>query len=66
MNILKVITLGKGDRRSDVFYSLCLSAFQFVIEGVFGETDKTDIAVDAVCITSCTGKNIACQFRRKI
>ncbi|XP_047450650.1 IgGFc-binding protein-like isoform X2 [Mugil cephalus] len=26
---------------------------QFVIEGTYGETPKTDIAVDAVCITSC-------------
>ncbi|CAL1590396.1 unnamed protein product [Knipowitschia caucasica] len=27
--------------------------FQFVIMGTFGETDKTDIAVDAVCVLSC-------------
>lgn len=30
--------------------------FQFVIVGVYGETDKTDIAIDSVCITSCTGR----------
>ncbi|XP_041925418.1 zonadhesin, like [Alosa sapidissima] len=26
---------------------------QFVIVGVYGETDKTDIAIDSVCITTC-------------
>ncbi|XP_055358421.1 zonadhesin, like [Betta splendens] len=29
------------------------TAVQFVIVGTFGETPQTDIAVDAVCITSC-------------
>lgn len=29
--------------------------YQFVIIGVYGETPKTDIAIDAVCITACTG-----------
>lgn len=28
---------------------------QFVIQGIYGETDKTDLAVDSVCITACQG-----------
>ncbi|KAK6323422.1 hypothetical protein J4Q44_G00057610 [Coregonus suidteri] len=28
---------------------------QFVIVGIYGETPETDIAIDAVCITACTG-----------
>lgn len=33
-----------------------LYAFQFVIVGTYGETAKTDIAVDAVCIMACKGE----------
>lgn len=33
-----------------------LSVFQFVIAGVYGSTNKTDIAIDSVCITTCDGK----------
>ncbi|KAM8900426.1 zonadhesin, like isoform 2-T2 [Spinachia spinachia] len=29
------------------------TAFKFVIVGTFGETSKTDIAVDAVCVKTC-------------
>ncbi|XP_070814330.1 zonadhesin, like [Chaetodon trifascialis] len=29
------------------------AAIQFVIVGTYGETDKTDIAVDAVCVLAC-------------
>lgn len=32
--------------------------FQFVIVGTFGETSQTDIAVDAVCVLACTGKEL--------
>lgn len=34
-------------------------AFQFVIVGTFGETPQTDIAVDAVCVTTCGGEKMS-------
>ncbi|KAG7497747.1 zonadhesin-like [Solea senegalensis] len=43
---------GKGWKAAEVRY-LGTAAIQFVIVGTFGETTKTDIAVDAVCIMSC-------------
>lgn len=30
---------------------------QFVIVGVYGTTEETDIAIDSVCITACDGKS---------
>lgn len=33
---------------------LCM--FQFAIVGTFGETDKTDVAIDAICVLACKGE----------
>lgn len=38
------------------YSTVCI--FQFVIVGTYGETPETDIAVDAVCITTCKGKEL--------
>lgn len=43
---------------NDFLISFILYVFQFVIVGTFGETSKTDIAVDAVCVLACTGKKL--------
>lgn len=39
-------------------YMSHLYVFQFVIVGTYGETPKTDVAVDAVCIMTCKGKKL--------
>ncbi|XP_069042968.1 zonadhesin, like [Lepisosteus oculatus] len=44
---------GQGWKKAEVRYTGNVQDVQFVIEGVYGETDKTDIAVDSVCITAC-------------
>ncbi|XP_051780732.1 zonadhesin, like [Erpetoichthys calabaricus] len=43
---------GKGWKLAEVRFNKS-GQVQFVIEGVYGETDKTDIAVDSVCIAQC-------------
>ncbi|CAJ1086482.1 LOW QUALITY PROTEIN: zonadhesin%2C like [Xyrichtys novacula] len=43
---------GEGWKPAEVRY-VGSSAIKFVIMGTFGETSKTDIAVDAVCILAC-------------
>ncbi|MCI4377434.1 hypothetical protein PGIGA_G00203590 [Pangasianodon gigas] len=35
---------------------------QFVIVGVYGSTDKTDIAIDSVCITTCDAHDSKTNF----
>lgn len=37
-----------------------LYSFQFAIVGTYGETAETDIAIDAVCIMTCTGEKSTC------
>ncbi|KAM8746516.1 zonadhesin, like [Acanthopagrus schlegelii] len=44
---------GQGWKPAEIRY-LGTAAVQFVIVGTFGETSKTDIAVDAVCVLACT------------
>ncbi|KAM3590633.1 uncharacterized protein V6R79_013313 [Siganus canaliculatus] len=44
---------GEGWKPAKVRY-LGNTEIQFVIEGTYGETTKTDIAVDAVCVMECT------------
>lgn len=34
-----------------------LSVLQFVVVGVYGGTEKTDIAIDSLCVTACDGKS---------
>ncbi|XP_076013062.1 zonadhesin, like [Genypterus blacodes] len=46
---------GQSWKAAEVHY-LATTAVQFVIVGTFGETPQTDIAVDAVCIKTCTAK----------
>ncbi|XP_071334202.1 zonadhesin, like isoform X3 [Trachinotus anak] len=46
---------GQGWKRAVARY-LGTAAVQFVIVGTFGETPKTDIAVDAVCVMACTAQ----------
>ncbi|XP_068569750.1 zonadhesin, like [Cebidichthys violaceus] len=43
---------GQGWKPAEVRY-LGAASIQFVIVGTFGETPKTDIAVDAVCVMTC-------------
>ncbi|XP_028419520.1 zonadhesin, like [Perca flavescens] len=43
---------GQGWKPAEAQY-LGTAAIQFVIVGTFGETPKTDIAVDAVCVMAC-------------
>ncbi|XP_030044013.1 zonadhesin [Microcaecilia unicolor] len=45
---------GEGWKPAEVLY-MGTASIQFTIEGIFGETDKTDIAVDSVCIRPCQG-----------
>ncbi|CAN9509807.1 unnamed protein product [Ophioblennius macclurei] len=45
---------GKGWKPANVRH--LGAAVQFAIVGTYGETPETDIAVDAVCITSCSGQ----------
>ncbi|XP_028851976.1 zonadhesin, like [Denticeps clupeoides] len=44
---------GQGWKPAEVRY-IGSPTVQFVIVGVFGETDKTDIAIDSVCIKTCS------------
>ncbi|XP_071187476.1 zonadhesin, like [Salvelinus alpinus] len=44
---------GQSWKPADIRY-LGSGSMQFVIIGVYGENPKTDIAIDAVCITACT------------
>ncbi|XP_073330761.1 zonadhesin, like [Pagrus major] len=46
---------GQGWKPAEIRY-LGTTAVQFVIVGTFGETPKTDIAVDAVCVLACTAQ----------
>lgn len=41
-----------------LLYMSHLCVFQFVIKGTYGETPKTDIAVDAMCIMTCKGEKL--------
>ncbi|KAG9274255.1 zonadhesin-like [Astyanax mexicanus] len=43
---------GKGWKPADIRH-VGAGNVQFVIVGVYGETDETDIAIDSVCITAC-------------
>ncbi|KAK2913695.1 hypothetical protein Q8A67_002094 [Cirrhinus molitorella] len=45
---------GQGWKPASVRYVGSADTVEFVIVGVYGETDKTDIAIDSVCITTCT------------
>ncbi|KAL4006244.1 lactase-phlorizin hydrolase [Sarotherodon galilaeus] len=45
---------GQGWKPASVRY-LGSSAIKFAIVGTYGETPETDIAIDAVCIMTCTG-----------
>lgn len=47
---------GQGWKPASIRYIGSADSVEFVIVGVYGETDKTDIAIDSVCITTCTGK----------
>ncbi|XP_066578814.1 zonadhesin, like [Amia ocellicauda] len=44
---------GQGWKKAELRY-MGTKDIQFVIQGVYGETDKTDLAVDSVCITHCS------------
>ncbi|KAF4089273.1 hypothetical protein AMELA_G00064400 [Ameiurus melas] len=43
---------GQGWKPAEVQY-ISTGSIQFVIVGVYGNTEKTDIAIDSVCITAC-------------
>ncbi|XP_016308921.1 zonadhesin-like, partial [Sinocyclocheilus anshuiensis] len=45
---------GQGWKPASIRYIGSADSVEFVIVGVYGETDKTDIAIDSVCITTCT------------
>ncbi|KAG5852102.1 hypothetical protein ANANG_G00058860 [Anguilla anguilla] len=43
---------GRDWNKAEIQY-IGMAEVQFVIQGIYGETDKTDIAIDSVCITDC-------------
>ncbi|XP_052417115.1 zonadhesin, like isoform X9 [Carassius gibelio] len=45
---------GQAWKPATVRYIGSADSVEFVIVGVYGETHKTDIAVDSVCVTTCT------------
>ncbi|XP_063325159.1 IgGFc-binding protein-like [Pelmatolapia mariae] len=48
---------GQGWKPANVRY-LGDNAIKFAIVGTYGETPETDIAIDAVCIMTCTGQPV--------